>query len=95
MTPEGKVKEDIKIFLEDIGAWFYMPIPMGYGRKGIPDFIVCYKGQFIGIEAKAPGKEDDVTPWQEKELNAILDAGGYSYLISDVTVLKKLMYAIQ
>lgn len=94
MTPEGKVKADIKMFLEDMGAWFFCPVPMGYGRKGIPDFIVCHKGLFIGIEAKAPGKEGDLTPWQERELKAIYDAGGISYLISDINVLKKLMYVI-
>lgn len=94
MTPEKKVKEEIKLFLEDIGAWFFMTIPMGYGRKGIPDIIACYKGVFIAIEVKAPGKENTLTVWQDKELHAILDAGGYAFMVSDVTVFKKLVYAI-
>lgn len=92
--PEAKVKAEIKTFLEDIGAWFFCPVPTGYGRAGIPDFIVCLKGQFIGIEAKALGKEGTLTPWQRGELEDIIEAGGYAYLISDVAVLKKLIYAL-
>lgn len=94
MTPEGQVKADIKRYLEDMGAWFYAPVPMGYGRKGVPDFLICYKGCFIAVEAKAPGKEKDTTPWQVKELTAIHQAGGCAYVISDVDELKRVMYAL-
>lgn len=92
--PEAKLKAEIKEFLEDLGCWILPYVTTGYGRSGIPDFLVCYKGRFIGIEVKAPGKEANLTPWQEKELNAILNAGGYAFLISDLTTLKKLMYAL-
>lgn len=94
MTPEGAVKDELKRFLEMLGAYYYCPIPMGYGRKGIPDFIICHKGCFIGVEVKAPGKEKDVTPWQRKELEAIYHAGGAAYVISDVNVIKKILYAL-
>ena len=53
-TPEGKVKEQIKAVLKKNNAWYFMPVQNGMGRSGIPDFIVCYHGRMIGVEAKAP-----------------------------------------
>jgi hypothetical protein len=52
-TPEGKVKTDIKKWLDDrqfwragtarpeagVRGWYYMPQNMGMGVSGIPDFV--------------------------------------------------------
>lgn len=78
MTPEGRVKAEIKKVLQRRGAWFYMPIQNGMGVIGIPDFIVCLRGRFIAIEAKAPGKESTVTANQQKQLSGIIAAQGCS-----------------
>lgn len=74
MTPEARVKNAIKVYLKGIGAWFYMPVPMGFGGASI-DFFVCFEGRFYGIEAKAEigGK---TTKRQEDTLNDIAEAGG-------------------
>jgi len=53
MTPESKVKKQVKKILDDIGAYHFSPMMDGYGRSGVPDIIACYKGKFIGIECKA------------------------------------------
>jgi Holliday junction resolvase len=53
MTPEGKVKKQVKKILDDLGAYHFSPMMDGYGRSGVPDIIVCYKGKFIGIECKS------------------------------------------
>lgn len=73
MTPEGKVKKEVKEFLDFIGAWYYCPVPMGYGRRGIKDFIGCYKGQGFGIEAKPAGEK--TKPWQDRETEAMVKGG--------------------
>jgi hypothetical protein len=78
VTPEGKVKAEIKKVLHQHGAWYYMPIQNGMGVTGIPDFIVCLHGRFLGIECKAPGKEHTVTANQQKQLSGIAAAQGYS-----------------
>lgn len=65
MTPEGKVKDQVKAFLTEQGCWFYSPVPMGYGRRGVKDIIGCYKGQCFGIETKAPSEK--TKPWQDRE----------------------------
>jgi Holliday junction resolvase len=53
MTPEGKVKKQVKKILDDLGAYHFSPMSAGYGRSGVPDIIACYKGKFIGIECKS------------------------------------------
>lgn len=75
MTPEGKVKENIKKWLKAQGAYFFMPVQTGYGAATL-DILVCYKGKFIGIEVKAPGKKP--TKRQELCMNEIRAAGGYA-----------------
>jgi hypothetical protein len=52
MTPEGKVKEEIKKGLAERGIWYTMPVQTGYGRR-VVDFICCWDGLFLAIEAKA------------------------------------------
>lgn len=56
MTPEGKVKKEIKEYLDSIGAYYFMPVQTGYGRKTL-DFLCCVRGEFVAIETKRPGGE--------------------------------------
>lgn len=80
-TPEVRVKRAIKKILTDSKAYFAMPIGSGYGNAGVPDFLVCHKGQFIGIEAKA-GK-GTTTALQEKHLADIRNAGGTAIVVRE------------
>lgn len=87
LGPEGRVKRDVKKFLQAKGAWHYMPVQNGMGRVGIPDFICCWEGKFYAIETKAPGKRDNATPNQLKEIQGIKLAGGVALVIDDVSQL--------
>lgn len=91
-TPEGKIKQLVKRWLkgEFPTAWYYMPVQNGMGVTGVPDFIICVNGLFLAIETKAPGKEKDVTPNQQKQLDGIGIAGGLRYVVSkkeDLTMI--------
>jgi hypothetical protein len=55
-TAEGKLKNQVRKMLNEAGAWYWMPVPSGYGRSTL-DFIGCYHGRFFAIETKAPGKK--------------------------------------
>ena len=55
-TPEVKVKKQIRKLLDELGVYYAMPIGTGYGNSGVPDFLVCANGVFIGVEAKAGKK---------------------------------------
>ena len=99
-TPEGKVKEAIKKRLNKAGiwqagqpkpaevrGWYYMPVPNGMGVHGIPDFVCCINGLFVGIEAKAPGKVKDTTINQQKRHTEIISAGGVVLVVDDASQL--------
>lgn len=73
MTPEKKVKDAIRAYLKGIGAYYFMPVQMGYGASTL-DFLICYKGRFYGVEAKRDGGKP--TPRQESVMQAIVDSGG-------------------
>lgn len=90
-TPEGKVKEAVKKFLKARGVWFYMPVSNGMGRHGIPDIICCVppSGKFLAIECKAPGKSNNTTPLQDREIAAIRLARGWAVVVDDVRQLEE------
>jgi len=88
LTPEGRVKQDVKKLLVARDIWFYMPVQTGYGVGGIPDFICCWKGLFIAIECKAPGKENTTTPMQRRTIGEIRAHGGRAVVVSNVVELE-------
>jgi hypothetical protein len=83
-TPESKVKKRVKEVLKNLGAYYVMPVTSGYGNSGAPDFLVCYQGKFIGLECKA-GK-GRVTALQQRNLDQIDLAGGWSFVINEENV---------
>jgi pantoate kinase len=52
-TPEAKVKKQIRKILDTTRCYYAMPVGSGFGNSGVPDFLVCHQGTFVGIEAKA------------------------------------------
>jgi len=80
-TPESKVKRQIDALLMLHGAYRVMPVSNGMGAHGIPDFLVCLNGRFIGIEAKA-GKGKP-TALQLSNLRRIYEAGGTALVINE------------
>ena len=84
MKNEADVKKRVKQILKELGAWWYMPVPSGYGVQGIPDFIVCYKGLFVAIETKY-GKNKP-TKWQDIRLDEIAKHQGLALVINEENV---------
>ena len=83
-TPEKKVKDKVTKLLKSMGIYYFSPATHGFGRSGVPDLICCYNGLFVGIECKA-GKNVP-TALQEKEMQAIRDAGGCTFVVNEQTV---------
>ena len=83
-TPEGLVKAKIKDILKAQNVYYAMPIGTGYGNSGVPDFLCCVNGHFLGIEAKA-GK-GTTTALQDKNIQQIKDAGGTATVINEDTL---------
>lgn len=84
MTPEGRVKERVKKILKGFNAYVVMPATGGYGNSGTPDFLICHKGRFIGVECKA-GK-GEATALQLAHLAAIVSNGGISVIVNEHNV---------
>ena len=91
-TPEAKVKAKIKAILKAHGAYFAMPIGSAFGNSGVPDFLCCVNGEFLGIEAKA-GK-GKTTALQAKHLEDIGKAGGRSLVINEESLRLGVLEAI-
>lgn len=77
MTPEGRVKAEIRKIIKSYGdqIWSFWPVQTGYGRKTV-DLLMCVRGQSFIIEVKAPGEKP--TAMQYGELARHAKAGGQS-----------------
>ncbi|QGM46141.1 hypothetical protein [Methylocystis heyeri] len=85
MTPEGKIKRAVKQALKpyEAEADIWMPVPGGFGESRL-DFAVCYRGRYIAIETKAPGK--DLTARQKQCVARYTRAGAQVFVIDDTDV---------
>lgn len=97
MTPEGKVKAKVKVALKSLGSdcWRFMPVQNGFGSVSL-DFMLCYKGRFIAIETKAPGKT--LTPLQETTKAQMEAAGGIVLVVWDepsLAIAMKIILAVE
>jgi hypothetical protein len=95
-TPEGKVKLWLDRQLDD---WFpdhYRVKPRGgpFGRSGAPDYLVCWRGVFVGIEVKTD--DGALTALQQKNLESIDRAGGVAAVMKgrDLDRLKAIRQAV-
>jgi hypothetical protein len=90
MTPETKVKKEIVAYLDTLPECWHVAIHnMGYGKRGVPDRLVCYRGYFIALEVKAPGGK--ATAWQERCLAEIQKAGGWSEVVHSADDVRRLI----
>ena len=80
-TPEGKVKDKIKKILKAHGIYYAMPHGAGFGNAGVPDFLCCWKGKFVAVEAKANGGR--TTALQDKNLSDIEASGGTAWVVDE------------
>ena len=92
MTPEGRIKTDIRRFLTDSGA-FWSNVQGGPGSKpGDPDIVACYKGRYIGLEAKSEkGVQSQIQKVRESE---IIKAGGIYEVVRSVDDVKRVLESI-
>lgn len=75
--------------LKKRGIWFFCPVSNGMGAHGIPDFVCCWAGRFLGVECKAPGKRGGATELQKSQGASILGAGGHWLVVDDVSQLEE------
>src|SRR5215831_2092520 len=92
--PEGKLVTNIRRTLRDKGA---RPFKIQgdaemFQEVGIPDLLVCYRGRFVGLEAKMPGNR--ATAKQMAILNEIANAAGHAAVVTTVGEVSRLLAKI-
>ena len=93
MIKEKDLKAKIKKHLDSIGAYYYMVVPVGYGKQTV-DFLCCINGFFISIETKTTGGKP--TPRQALCIEEIRDAGGIAFCCDSYeTYIEWISYAIE
>lgn len=80
-TPEARVKDEIKALLQEYGAYYTMPVKLGYGNNGELDFNVGLHGYRLDIEAKAGKNHPSELQWRHIERLAM--AGCSSLVINE------------
>jgi hypothetical protein len=85
MTPEGKIKFQLKKYLTSIGAYWFMPVQTGWGSRAL-DFLCCYRGLFFACETKAPGKP--MKGFQAVKADEMRAAGAKVFKLDDTEFLE-------
>lgn len=79
---EAGLQLRIRMALEAAGAWVYTTHGEPMGRVGAPDFLVCYRGRFYGLEVKRQGGMP--TAIQSATLRKITQAGGIALVVRSI-----------
>ena len=85
---EQQLQAKIIKYLESKGAFVVKTVTTN--KTGCPDILCCYKGIFVAIEVKAPGKIKNVTALQQAQLEKIREAGGVAVATDSLEFVKGL-----
>ena len=88
---EKDIVAAIKRYLSTLGedVFFWKEHGGPYGVSGVPDIICCYRGRFLGLEAKLPGGR--LTALQKQALEKINRAGGIARRVESVDDVKAII----
>lgn len=88
MATEKAIQTNIIKYLRSIGAYV---VNHTATKAGVPDLLICFRGDFLAIEVKHPDKKYNVSPLQEHNLQLIEDTGGEAFVAWDVKQVKMFM----
>jgi hypothetical protein len=81
---EADLSRKIVAVIRQRGGWAFKTHGDPRQRRGLPDIIGSYRGQFIGLEVKLPGREDTLTSLQADTLQSIRKAGGIGVMATSI-----------
>lgn len=87
MTAEKKVENQIKRYLDSLGAYHVKIHGSAYMPAGTADLLACVKGRFVAIEVKKP-KGGVVSELQKLKIKQVINAGGISFVARSVDDVK-------
>lgn len=68
---ERDIVKDIKDYIKAKGGRVIRYHGSAHSEAGVPDLLICYRGLFVFMEVKRPGKER--TPKQVQVCNELVD----------------------
>ena len=86
-TPEGKVKDEIKSWLTEIGAYHFWPVQTGIGADTV-DCLACINGRFVMIEVKPADRPAVPTVRQGRRLKEVVKAQGVAVCVNSLEALQ-------
>jgi hypothetical protein len=92
--PEARLTEKVMFQLKRHSkkdGWWVKIHGGPFQQAGIPDIIGCYKGRFVAIEVKVPGKEGTMSAIQRAIFSRIRLAGGVPHVVTSVTGAMELL----
>ncbi|MEC5422367.1 VRR-NUC domain-containing protein [Virgibacillus sp. C22-A2] len=84
---EKAIEDQIKRYLDSIGAWHMKVHGSMYQKAGIPDLIGVVNSSFVGIEVKKIGGR--VSALQTANIKLINQAGGHAFVAYSVNDVKQ------
>lgn len=89
---EGTLTRKMKQYLQSQGAYVENIWGGGFQAAGIPDLLACYRGRFIGVEAKLSyNKPSEI---QKAKIKLINNAGGNAIVAYSLDDVKELLEQI-
>ena len=76
---EQQIQREIIKLIEARGG--YVVKVISASRSGVPDLLVCWEGNFIGLEVKMPTTRTNVSKLQSYNLQRIIESGGRSAVV--------------
>ncbi len=86
---ESELIRRIKRWCDDNGVYYIRNVGGLFCRRGIPDFVMCLNGIFVGIECKVKGRR--LTKIQSIEMSRIVESGGKAYVVNDFEQFLRIM----
>lgn len=84
---EKHIENQIKRYLDSIGAWHIKTHGNMFSRAGTPDILACVNSRFVAIEVKRPG--GIVSALQKANIERIRQAGGVAFVAYSVKDVAK------
>ena len=86
---EKQIENQIKKYLDSIGAYWFKHHATRYSKAGVPDIIALHKGRFIGIEVKTD--TGVLSELQRRNIVKIATNGGIGIVARSVEEVKEVM----
>ena len=92
---ESVITRQVKGWLKNHpDIWHMKVLGSGVQVKGVPDFLICKNGKFVGIELKRPDGKGIVSEVQKAQIDRIRKAGGVAEVIDNFNDFLALMESL-